>query len=114
MKNHLKVSYRSDPTLRKKLEYKVRARVWLWSGGAAAWHFVTIPVKQSREIERVHGGISRGWGSIPVVVTLGKSSWKTSIFPYKKVKAFILPLKADIRKKEGIGRRDLISFNLSI
>ncbi len=114
MRDHLKVIYHSDPEKRKKRVYRVRGRVWLWSGGQGSWHFVTIPAARSREIEGRHGGIGRGWGSIPVTVTLGKSTWKTSIFPYSKVKAFILPLKADIRKKETIRSKDLITFTLII
>jgi hypothetical protein len=115
MKNHLKVNFRSDPENRKKQVYAVRGRVWIWSSGSSgAWHFVTIPAARSREIRHRHGGTSRGWGSIPVVVTLGKSVWKTSIFPYSKVKAYILPLKAEVRKKEGVRPKSMIAFTLAI
>ncbi len=114
MNNRLKVSYRSDPENRPKRVYRVRAKAWIWKGGEGAWHFATIPAAQSREIRHRHGGTSRGWGSIPVVVKLGKSSWKTSLFPYSKVKAYILPLKAEIRKKEKIAAKDTLAFTLSI
>lgn len=114
MKNHLKVIGAPDPETRRKRVYRVRGRVWIWKGGQGAWHFVTIPAAQSREIGGRHGGVSRGWGSIPVVVTLGRCTWKTSIFPYSKVKAFILPLKADVRKKENVRPKDLITFTLAI
>jgi hypothetical protein len=115
MKNHLKVSFHFDPDMRKKRVYRFRCRVWVWKGGGpGAWHFVTLPAAKSREIGGRHGVASRGWGSIPVTVTLGKSTWKTSIFPYNKIKAFILPLKADIRRKENVLAKSMIAFTLSI
>lgn len=114
MKNYLKVHYRTNPDKRKKRIYRVRGPVWIWKGGQGAWHFVTIPAARSREIERNHGGSVRGWGSIPVEVTLGKTSWKTSIFPYSKVKGFILPIKAAVRKKEALKSKDTITFALAI
>lgn len=114
MNHRLKVSYRSDPENRPKRVYRFRAKVWIWKGGQGAWHFVTLPVARSREIQYRHGGTSRGWGSIPVLVKLGGSSWKTSIFPYSKVKAYILPLKAAVRKQEKIRAKDNIMFTLSI
>lgn len=115
MKNHLKVNFSSDPDRRKKRVYRVRGRVWVWKGGGAgAWHFVTLPAAQSREIKHRRGDTSRGWGSVPVVVTLGRSTWKTSIFPYSKVKAYILPLKAEVRRKENVLAKQMIEFALSI
>ena len=112
MMNRYKFVSRSKVVAKKKL-YHIKAKVWLYTG-MAGWHFVTIPVKVSKEIKREFGGIARGWGSIPVLVTIGRSSWKTSIFPDKKARAYLLPLKADIRKKEDIHARELISFSLSI
>lgn len=49
-----------------------------------------------------------------VVVTLGKTSWKTSIFPDKHSGSYLLPLKALVRKKEGIFSGDKVSFSIQI
>lgn len=57
---------------------------------------------------------AKGWGSIPVTVTLGKSTWKTSIFPDKKAGTYLLPLKAAVRKKEGVGAGDKVRFEIEI
>ncbi len=46
--------------------------------------------------------ISRGWGSLRVEVRIGATTWKTSVFPDKKSGTYILPVKADVRKKENI------------
>ena len=95
------------------LEYKMRARVWLYPG-AAGWHFVTLPKKQSNEIKTLFGKSQRGWGSLPVIATIGKTSWKTSIFADKQVGAYLLPIKADVRKKERVGPDQMIAFTVRI
>ncbi|OGG47031.1 hypothetical protein A2671_02145 [Candidatus Kaiserbacteria bacterium RIFCSPHIGHO2_01_FULL_49_13] len=83
----------------KKPIYNLRGKVWLYPG-MAGWHFVTLPKKQSKEIKQLFGGLlRRGWSSIPVIVTVGSTSWNTSIFPDKKADAYLLPLKSEVRKK---------------
>lgn len=93
--------------------YKMSAKVWQYPG-MAAWHFATLPKEQSDEIKKNFGAFKRNWGSLPVAVTLGKTTWKTSIFPDKKIGAYLLPLKADVRKKEGIEHGDTITFSLTV
>ncbi len=89
--------------------FKLKAKVWLYSG-MAAWHFVTLPQKESELIKELFSPLKRGFGSLPVNVTIGKTTWKTSIFPDKKAGAYILPLKAEVRKKEKIEVGDTIVF----
>ena len=99
-----------------KSAYKIRTKVWLYPGppaGGGGWHFVSIPAKISVEIKEKHGKHARGWRSIPVSVTLGKSIWKTSIFP-DKGGIYLLPLKAAVRQKEGIVADDFVQFTLHI
>lgn len=94
-------------------KYTVSARVWLYTGNGA-WHFVTIPKVESADIRARFEKNARGWGSLPVIVTVGKTSWKTSIFPDKKSEGYLLPLKSAVRKKEGIFEGDTISFSVEI
>lgn len=96
-----------------KNTYKIRSRVFLWQG-KAAWHFVGIPKEQSDELKKYFGKNARGWGSIPVTITIGKTTWKTSIFPDKKSGTYLLPLKEIIRKKEKISEGDMLEFLLKV
>jgi hypothetical protein len=94
--------------------YRLTGRVWLHDG-VAAWHFVTLPKRQTREIRLMVGGVTgRGWGSVPVTATLGRTTWRTSIFPDKKAGSFVLPLKADVRKAEGVEAGQTVEFRLDI
>ena len=104
-----------------KCDYKMRAKVWRYPGMAlrhgseqAGWHFLTLPKKQSAEIKARFGASARGWGSLPIVVTVGKTSWKTSIFPDRKADTYLLPLKSAVRKKEKIVDGATIPFRVEL
>ena len=43
----------------------------------------------------------KGFGSVPVKVTIGKTSWKTSVFPQKDG-TFVLPIKKSVRDAEKL------------
>jgi len=94
-------------------KYKFKSEVWLYPG-MSGWHFVGLPKKQSEEIKDKFGNQKKGWGAIPVIVTLVKTSWKTSIFPDRRAGAYLLPIKAEVRKKEGVMSGDIISFSIEI
>jgi hypothetical protein len=93
--------------------FKVKAKVWLYPG-MAGWQFATIPKKQSQIITQTYGALKKGWGSLPVMVTIGKTKWKTSIFPDKKTSSYLLPLKAEVRKKENIKLGNTLLITLEI
>lgn len=93
-------------------EVKIKAKVWVFDG-PTAWYMVTIPAKQSKQINKEFGDRHRGWGSIPVLVTLGKTTWKTSIF-WEKKGTYVMAIKKEIRKKEKVTSGDVISIKLQI
>lgn len=97
----------------KSKKYKITSKVWLYPG-MAGWHFVSVDKKQSEEIKKKFGGMKRGWGSLPVMVTLGKTVWKTSIFPDTKAGTYLLPLKSEVRKKEGVYAEELQELTLEV
>ena len=73
--------------------------IWYWRG-PAPWYFVTVPEQQSRDLKAILGFVTYGWGMIPVDARIGKTEWKTSLFP--KDGCYIVPIKADIRKAENL------------
>jgi Domain of unknown function (DUF1905) len=83
----------------------VSGPVWLWRAeppAKGAWYFLTISDAASAAIRHQADGRSNGWGSIKVNAIIGSTSWQTSLFPSKNVGGFLLPIKADVRKKEHI------------
>jgi hypothetical protein len=94
-------------------EFTFKAKVWVYAG-QAAWHFVSVPKKESTRIKALFGGLQRGFGSFPVTVTVGKTSWRTSIFPDSKTGTYLLPIKAEVRKKENLVEDQTIMFTISV
>jgi hypothetical protein len=92
--------------------FQFKAKVWVYDG-PAPWHFVTLPKRLSARIKREFGHQGRGFGSLRVSVRVGQSSWQTSIFPDKQV-GYVLPLKAAVRKKEGIKGADSRDFEIRL
>jgi len=78
------------------------------------WHFLSVPKSPSTKINAAFAHAKRGWGSLPVEAKVGKTAWNTSIFPDKKSGTYVLPLKAAVRKKEGLDKGDSVSFSISI
>ncbi len=84
-----------------ELSYSFKEPIWLYAG-KDTWHFVTLPKATAKQIKSLLTGPRRGWGSVRVSVTIGTTTWKTSIFPHKEVGSFILPIKASVRKAENL------------
>lgn len=80
--------------------------------GVGGWRFVGIPESKAKEIKEKFGVHAKAWGSLPVSVTIGKTTWDTSIFPDKKSGSYLLPIKASVRKREGISDTSTVSFSL--
>ena len=93
----------------------VTGPIWLWSEGKGNWHFFTIPAGDSVEIrlESAASGVRRGFGSVKVEASINGVAWRTSIFPQKSG-GYILPIKADVRRRAGIGAGDEVSVSLQL
>lgn len=93
--------------------YRFDAELWEYTG-PAAWVFLTVPAEQSAEISAIPREPRPGFGSIRVSVTLGGSTWQTSIFPDSKSGTFILPVKKAIRAHEQVEPGDVVGVSLEL
>ncbi|WP_432521961.1 DUF1905 domain-containing protein [Kineococcus sp. SYSU DK006] len=90
-----------------------RAELWRWQARADTWVFVRLPQEESalvREVPRP----PRGFGAVPVAVVCGSSRWRTSVFPESADGAYVLPVKAAVRRREGIDVGDEADFTLDV
>lgn len=89
------------------------APLWLWNG-KGAWHFITLPQDDSAIIRMAVP--RRGWGSVRVRARIGETEWATSIFPDTKAGAYLLPVKADVRKAERllVGEEVTVAISLDL
>jgi hypothetical protein len=91
----------------------VTATLWRWSGEGGSWHFLTIPEDLSGEF-RAQSLLRRGgFGSVRVEARIGGVTWRTSVFPQKSG-GFILPVKADVRRRADIAAGDNVDLTLEI
>jgi hypothetical protein len=86
-------------------------KIWYWHG-PAPWYFVTIPAKHSRDLKAMVGFVTYGWGMIPADVRIGKTKWKTSLFP--KNGRYIVPIKTSVRKAEKLEQGDKVTVRLEV
>lgn len=82
-------------------DYEFTAEVWEHDGNAS-WHFVSLPEHIADDIDELHGHNAKGFGSLKVEVTIGATSWSTSIFPDSKRGTYVLPVKKVVRTAEGL------------
>jgi hypothetical protein len=92
---------------------RVTAPIWLWTGESASWHFITVPEELADKI-RAHSLIHRGgFGSVRVEATICDVVWRTSVFPQKSG-GYILPVKADVRRRAEIVAGDEVRLTLEL
>ncbi len=90
----------------------VTAPLWLWNGEKGSWHFITVPESQSAEIRLQNLASCGGFGSVRVEAAIGDVRWRTSLFPVKQTGEYVLPVKADVRRRAGIAAGDQVTLTL--
>lgn len=91
------------------------AELWVWDARRGeTWTFVSLPVDESEEIRERAGEPRRGFGSVRVRVTIGGSTWQTSIFPDSARGCYVLPVKRAIRDAEGLDAGDTAAVTVEI
>lgn len=85
--------------------------VWFWRG-PAPWYFVSVPPAQCDDLKAVAGIVTYGWGMIPVRVRIGRSEYKTSLWP--KDGGYIVPIKASVRAAESIDEGSVVHVHLEV
>jgi Domain of unknown function (DUF1905) len=95
--------------------FEFSAELWIWDARAEeAWTFISVPLEASEEIRAFSATRPRaGFGSVRVSVTVGGSSWRTSVFPSEDG-SYALPIKKAIRRAEAIETGDVVPVTLRI
>ncbi|MCW2755610.1 MAG: hypothetical protein JWQ32_3021 [Marmoricola sp.] len=93
------------------MDLEFTGEVWWWKG-PAPHHFVRVPDEECGALESVSAAVSYGWGMIPVTVQIGGTRWTTSLWP--KDGGYVVPLKAAVRKVEGLEIGDRASVVLTV
>ena len=90
----------------------VTSLLWIWKAEAAGrWYFITVP--DSDEIRAHAFANPRGFASVKVEAHIGDVVWQTSVFPLNSG-GYVLPVKADVRRKAGIAAGDEVTVDLEL
>ncbi|WP_367915822.1 DUF1905 domain-containing protein [Leadbetterella sp. DM7] len=84
-----------------RIKYEFSAKIWRYKG-QGGWHFVSFPMELSKEIRDNLKWQEEGWGRLKATAEIGGSEWKTAIWFDTKASTYLLPIKAEIRKKERL------------
>ena len=93
------------------LDLEFSGEMWYWKGPAPC-HFITVPDEDCAALAATSAVVSYGWGMIPVTARIGRTRWKTSLWP--KDGRYIVPVKADVRRAERLELGDTVTVCLAI
>ncbi|GAA4122338.1 DUF1905 domain-containing protein [Knoellia locipacati] len=93
------------------VELAFEAEVWEWRG-PAPYHFVSVPDELCDEVRDAAEVVSYGWGMVPVAVSIGDTSWTTSLWP--KDGGYVVPLKDRVRRAEQVELGDVVAVELRV
>jgi hypothetical protein len=93
------------------LQVKFETRVIHWRG-PSPFFFAPMPLHHAEGLRRTAKLVTYGWGMIPVEARIGDVGFKSSLYP--KDETYLLPLKADVRRKANITAGDLIAVDMTL
>ena len=91
--------------------FSFEAEIIYWRG-PSPFFYAPIPKHHGAEIRTLSRHFTYGWGVIPVEADIGGVVFKTSLFP--KDETYLLPIKAEVRRKADITAGDLISVEMTL
>ncbi|MFN3585285.1 DUF1905 domain-containing protein [Phenylobacterium sp.] len=92
--------------------YEAEGEVWAYSG-PGGWHFITLPPEMAEGVRTV-GGRLAPFGSLRVTAVIGEVRWKTSLFADRRAGSFLLPVKAEVRRRAGLAAGQTVAYAVEI
>ncbi len=91
------------------IEFK--GKIFYWRG-PAPFLFIAVPEEPSRDLKAISAMVTYGWGVIPVHVRIGKTEWKTSLFP--KEGRYLVPIRISVQKSEKLEVGDSVTIQIEV
>lgn len=111
---------REDAALDDRIE--IEGELFLWTPdppATASWHFIRVTGAaadrlRAEALDVRAAGLTRGFGSVPVAATIGQTTFRTSLFPHRESGGYLLPVRAEVRRREGIAAGETVGVALRI
>lgn len=94
------------------MQVEFAAEVYRWEVRRELWCFVAMPLELSDALRELPAP-RRGFGSIPVQVTIEHVTWRTSVFPESSDGRYVLVIKKAVRDRLGITLGDTVDVQLA-
>ena len=93
------------------MEWTFEGPVVYWRG-PAPFYFIPLPEHVLDDLAPVANELTYGWGCIPATVTIGDTTFTTSMIP--KDGGFLVPVKVAVRRAEGIDEGDRVEASVAV
>lgn len=80
--------------------------------GPSPYHYVAVPPDGCELLRAVAPAATYGWGVIPVRVTIGRTTFATSLFP--RDGGYLVPVKDAVRRAEDVALGDVVDLEVVI
>lgn len=97
-----------------KIGYSFESKLWKYDLPKGGWFFLSLPQKLSREIREQNQDLEHELGRLQASAKIGNVQWDTAIWFDTKGNTYLLPLKADIRKKLNLVKNQTYMVELLI
>lgn len=96
-----------------KPEFEFTSELTPWASKPSVY-FLQVPPDVGVDIKEIPSP-PRGFGAVAVEVTVGNTTWTTSIFPNSSVAdSYFLPVKAAVRHAEGLEPGDTVEVSIQL
>ncbi|MEM9847377.1 MAG: DUF1905 domain-containing protein [Bacteroidota bacterium] len=99
--------------MQAKITYDFSGKLWRYAG-KGGWYFVSLPSEISKEIRANMKWQEEGWGRMKATATVGGVECETAIWFDKQRAVYLLPIKADVRKKAKLELDQIVFVSISI
>jgi len=80
--------------------------------GPAPFNFIAIPEAPSHALKAISAMVTYGWGVIPARAQIGKTEWRTSLFP--KDGRYLVPIRMSVQKSEHLEVGDQVAIRIEV
>lgn len=91
-----------------------------WQGDRGTYHLVTFTGAAAEALaghalmHRLEFGQARGFGSLKVTARIGASEWRTSVFPQKQQRQWVLLVSKAVMQREGLAAGEPVTVTLTL
>lgn len=93
--------------------FSFTGELWRYEG-PGGWHFISLPEAEADEIEAMFASQAKGFGSLRVEATIGRSRWSTSISADRTQGTYLLPVRRAVRTAEDLAAGSTTRVDIAI